>query len=168
MFQFDVVMSGEGSGLDGFNQGAESRRSLPNSRGSSGINHKQEVMVRMKRFMMVLAVVGVVLLFASYSMGFYAWAPFSAWGGASSSSGSSSGYYPASSSSSGYWPSASSSSGYSYPSASSSSSGYYYPTASSSSSGYYNASSSSSGYYPASSSSSGWYWPSSSSSSGYY
>lgn len=129
----------------------------------------------MKRFAVTLAVVGMVMLFASYAVGFYAWAPFASYGGGYGSS--SSGYYPASSSSSGYWPAASSSSGYtaSCVPASSSSSGYTYGCmpASSSSSGYayccMPASSSSSGgyYWPAASSSSG-YWPASSSSSGWY
>ena len=54
----------------------------------------------MRRFAVTLAVVGMVMLFASYSFGFFAWAPYSSWGNASSSS-SSSGTYTASSSSSG-------------------------------------------------------------------
>ena len=127
----------------------------------------EEVLVSMKRFAMVLAVVGMVMLFASYGFSFYAWAPYAGWGAASSSS-SSSGYWPASSSSSGYaWPASSSSSGTvayccvpASGSSSSSSSGYYWPSSgsSSSSSGYYwPSSSSSSGYWPSSGSSSGWY-----------
>jgi len=115
----------------------------------------------MKRFAVTLAVVGMVMLFASYAVGFYAWAPFASYGGGYGSS--SSGYYPASSSSSGYWPAASSSSGYTYgcmPASSSSGYSYGCMPASSSSSGYsygYGYGSSSSGYWPASSSSSGWY-----------
>jgi hypothetical protein len=83
----------------------------------------------MKKFGVVVAAAAMVGLLGTYALGFFAWAPYSSWGGTAYSSGaSSSGYYPASSSSSGYWPSASSSgSGYSYPTASSSSSGYYYP-----------------------------------------
>ena len=57
----------------------------------------------MKRFAVTLAVVGMVMLFATFAMGFYAWAPFASYGGGYGSSSSSSGYYPASSSSSGYW-----------------------------------------------------------------
>ena len=57
----------------------------------------------MKRFALMLVVVGMVMLFASYAVGNYAWAPFATWGGGNASSSSSSGYYPASSSSSGYW-----------------------------------------------------------------
>ncbi|MGO9569071.1 MAG: hypothetical protein ACLP5H_16165 [Desulfomonilaceae bacterium] len=131
----------------------------------------------MKRFAVTLAVVGMVMLFATFAVGFYAWAPYASWGGGAyakgyGSSSSSSGYYPASSSSSGYWPASSSSSGMTYgccmpaytcmPASSSSSSGYNYGGyGSSSSSGYnygaYASSSSSGGYWPASSSSSGWY-----------
>jgi hypothetical protein len=130
----------------------------------------------MKRFAVTLAVVGMVMLFATFAMGFYAWAPYASWGGGAygkgySSGSSSSGYQPASSSSSGYWPASSSSSGMTYscapaytcmPASSSSSGGYNYGSyGSSSSSGYnysnYGSSSSSGGYWPASSSSSGWY-----------
>ena len=58
----------------------------------------------MKRFALMLVVVGMVMLFASYAVGSFAWAPFATWGGYGNASGSSSsGYYPASSSSSGYW-----------------------------------------------------------------
>ena len=61
----------------------------------------------MKRFAVTLAVVGMVMLFATFAVGFYAWAPYASWGGYAKGgygSSSSSGYYPASSSSSGYWP----------------------------------------------------------------
>jgi len=140
----------------------------------------------MKRFAVTLAVVGMVMLFATFAMGFYAWAPYASWGGGAygkgyASGSSSSGYQPASSSSSGYWPASSSSSGMTYGWApaytcmpASSSSGYNYGAGygSSSSSGYnygsYGSSSSSGGYNYGSSSSSGGYWPASSSSSGWY
>ena len=42
----------------------------------------------MKRFAMTVAVVGMVMLFASVSFGFYAWAPYATWGNAASSSSS--------------------------------------------------------------------------------
>jgi len=117
----------------------------------------------MKRFAVTLAVVGMVTMFATFAMGFYAWAPYASWGGGAygkgySSGSSSSGYQPASSSSSGYWPTSSSSSGMTYGCAPA----YTCMPASGSSSGYnygagYGSSSSSGGYWPASSSSSGWY-----------
>ncbi len=101
----------------------------------------------MKRLTLVVAVVTMVALVAGPAAAYMGWAPFASWGRNASSSGSSSGYYPASSSSGGYYPASSSSSGYAQVSTSSSSSGYYYPTASSSSGYYWPASSSSSGYY---------------------
>ena len=35
----------------------------------------------MKRFAVTLAVVGMVMVFATFAMGFYAWAPYASWGG---------------------------------------------------------------------------------------
>ena len=35
----------------------------------------------MKRFAVTLAVVGMVMLFATFAVGFYAWAPYASWGG---------------------------------------------------------------------------------------
>ena len=35
----------------------------------------------MKRFAVTLAVVGMVMMFATFAMGFYAWAPYASWGG---------------------------------------------------------------------------------------
>jgi len=123
----------------------------------------------MKRFAMTVAVVGMVMLFASISFGFYAWAPYAAWGNAASSS-SSSGYdWPPAraASSSGYWGNlaatyrawgnAASSSGWNAGSSSSGVNQYNYVGLASSGYGYRNYASSSGGYVPASGSSSGWY-----------
>ena len=35
----------------------------------------------MKRFAVTLAVVGMVMVFATFAVGFYAWAPYASWGG---------------------------------------------------------------------------------------
>ncbi len=103
----------------------------------------------MKKFAVVLAVIGMVMLFASYGFGWWAWAPYAGWGASSSSS---SGYWPASSSSSGFWP------GYAVRGVRGARVAWGGWGSSSSSSGYWPAygSSSSSGYWPMSSSSSGW------------
>ena len=44
-------------------------------------------MEEIKRFVIVLTVVSVLVLFASYSMAFFAWAPFASWGRAGYISG---------------------------------------------------------------------------------
>src|SRR5271157_6234954 len=68
----------------------------------------------MKRFAVTLAVVGMVMVFATFAMGFYAWAPYASWGGGGGYGRGAYGGGYGSSSSSGYWPASSSSSGMTY------------------------------------------------------